>query len=72
MQLSKEAEEKIIPAMGLLRDTADGQIIMEYLKGVFLYPFPQLKELCDGQEPTNDERLGHMRVVLHIMSMLDQ
>ena len=72
MKLSKEAEEKIIPAFGFLRDTPDGQIIMEYLKGVFLYPFPQLKELCDGQIPTNDERLGHQRVVLHMMSMMDQ
>ena len=72
MQLSKEAEDKIIPAFSLLRDTPDGQIIMEYLKGVFLYPFPQLSELCDGRIPSNDERLGHMRVVLHIMSMMDQ
>jgi len=72
MKLSKEAEEKIIPAFGLLRDTPDGQIIMEYLKGVFLYPFPNLKDLCDNQQPTNDERLGHMRVILHMMSMMDQ
>ncbi len=71
MKLSKEAEEKVIPAFTMLRDTVEGQIIMEYLKGVFLYPFPQLADVC-GKSPTNDERLGHHQVLLHMLSMMDQ
>jgi len=74
--LSKDTVEKLIPAFGLLRDTAEGQIVMDYLKAVFLYPTQDMKShlqgVCEGNVPSNDQRLGHMQVVLHIMAMLDQ
>ena len=64
--------QKLISAFKMLEMTPEGQIIMQYLQSQFLYPNPALPSLCDNQAPSNDEKLGHHRVILHMLAMIDQ
>lgn len=63
---------QLIDSFKILKMTPEGQMIMEYLQAVFLYPNPSLPSMFNTDKLTNDELLGHHRVVLHILSMMEQ
>lgn len=62
----------LIDAFKKMKMTPEGQMILQYLQGMFLYPNPGLCDYYKVEKFTNDEILGHHRVVLHILSMIDQ
>ncbi len=66
---SKEYKS-LVDSFKILKMTPEGMMIMEYLQALFLYPNPDLQELFGPV--TNDEQLGHHRVILHILSLMGQ
>ena len=56
----------------ILKMTPEGQMVMEYLQALFLYPNPSLPAQFCVERMSNDELLGHHRVVLHMISMMEQ
>ena len=72
MNWTSAEAKKLIDAFKIFSMTPEGQMVIQYLQAQFLYPNPTINELCDGQEPNNDEKLGHHRVVLHILALMDQ
>ena len=65
-------QHELIQAFKWFNHSPEGNMVLEYLQAMFLYPNKTIADLCNGQVPTNDEQLGHQRVVLHIMAMMDQ
>ena len=63
---------KLVDSFKILKMTPEGQMIMQYLQAVYLYANPSIRDVCNGQVPGNDEQLGHHRVILHMMSMMEQ
>ena len=64
--------QALMGAFQLLKNTPEGEILLQYLQGLFLYPNPALEDTLGVKSLTNDERLGHHQVICHILAMMDQ
>lgn len=72
INLNKPEGKKLLDAFKILTITPEGQMVLQYLQAMFLYPNPGLAKYYGLDKFTNDEILGHHRVILHILSLLDQ
>lgn len=69
---NKDHTQQLKDSFKVLKMTPEGQMVMEYLQAMFLYPNPSLPAQFCMEKMSNDELLGHHRVVLHMLSMMEQ
>lgn len=72
MNQPSDHTQQLKDSFKVLKMTPEGQMVMEYLQALFLYPNPSLSSLFCVEKLSNDELLGHHRVVLHMLSMMEQ